>query len=333
MHLLIKTVSTILLIGIINFSAFAADEETLAQQAEQAGEIRKAFAHYVEALKSAPVNQQLREKIIKLAQQIQPPPALTEDAKRHMARGQAAIKAAKTQEDWAEAVKEYEKAVYFVPWYADAYYNLGIARDKAGQHDGAIWALRMYLMAKPLAEDSEQVKNLIFEIEYRQEKAANEISEKARLEQEKARRPAAKLGGTWIAEYSMETGGNPPYPWKETYKIEPQGTNFNLILIDPGNSPYHGSFSLSRQNNVFSQLEIDGSNIKGIYLQRFNNRGGCNPPRDQPVTGEVRDGGSTIMLRFSVSQATPVAQSISGPITGCTQPYLRSLQVILRRLQ
>lgn len=78
-HQLIKiTVTAILLIGFSISPAFAVDEEALAQQAEQEGKLRKAMTHYVVALQSVSVgsshDQQLREKILKLVQKIQPPP-------------------------------------------------------------------------------------------------------------------------------------------------------------------------------------------------------------------------------------------------------------------
>lgn len=56
----------------------------LGQYAEQAGKYRETLTHYVEALKSAPLDQQLREKIISLAQKITPAPVLPEEASRHM---------------------------------------------------------------------------------------------------------------------------------------------------------------------------------------------------------------------------------------------------------
>lgn len=190
MNRLFKLMFVLLLVCLGNSVAFSADEIQLAQQAASSGKQREALTHYVEALKAAPSNQQLREKIIKFALEIQPQPAVPEEAKRHMSRGQAAIRAANLPEDWADAVMEYEKAVYLAPWYADAYYNLGIARDKAGQFDGASWALNLYLMAKPDARDAEQVRSLIYEIEYRQEKAAKEARKP------KPPRPE-DLAGTW----------------------------------------------------------------------------------------------------------------------------------------
>jgi len=69
----------------------AADDETLARQAEAAGRYHEALTNYVKALQSVPEgsvkDQELREKIIGLAPKIKPAPELPEEAERHMARG------------------------------------------------------------------------------------------------------------------------------------------------------------------------------------------------------------------------------------------------------
>src|SRR3990172_1706101 len=73
-------------------SSLAADEESIGQQAEQAGKLREALTHYVSALQSASEggskDQQLREKIITLVQKLTPPPAVPEEAVKYLVRGQ-----------------------------------------------------------------------------------------------------------------------------------------------------------------------------------------------------------------------------------------------------
>jgi tetratricopeptide (TPR) repeat protein len=167
MNRLLKLICLLLLVGCCNTLAFAADESQLARQAEQTGNLREALTHYVEVLKSSPLNQQLREKIINIAQKINPPPLLPQEALKHMARGKAALGMARDSSGFLKAVDEYEKAVYFAPWYADAYFNLGVVSEKAGRYKEAIEALKAYLQAKLNAEDVNQVQMLIYEIEYK----------------------------------------------------------------------------------------------------------------------------------------------------------------------
>jgi len=110
---------------------------------------------------------------------MKPAPAIPRDAERFMNRGAAAAKSAKDANDFKDAVVEFEKATLAAPWMANAYYNLGVAQDKAGMYSSAIRSLKLYLVAAPNAPDTKNVEKLIDEIEYRQEKAAKEPSRQA----------------------------------------------------------------------------------------------------------------------------------------------------------
>ena len=130
---------------------------------------------YISELQKNPNDAALREKIIKHVQTMKPAPAVPEEAKRYLSRGIAAMKEAKSKDDFKDAVNEFEKAALSAPWFANAYYNLGVAQDKAGAYANAIRSLKLYLLASPDARDAEAVKG-IYEIEYRQEKAAKASS-------------------------------------------------------------------------------------------------------------------------------------------------------------
>ncbi len=87
---------------------------------------------YAADLQRDPSDNALREKIIALAHAMKPAPVVPEDAERHMTRGAAAVKGAKGTDDFKDAAAEFGKATLAAPWLADAYYNLGVAQDKAG---------------------------------------------------------------------------------------------------------------------------------------------------------------------------------------------------------
>jgi tetratricopeptide (TPR) repeat protein len=116
----------------------------------------------------------LREKIIKLAVDMNPPPESPSDAKKYMARGVAAVEGAKNGEDFKDAVQEFEKAVNIAPWLGNGYRNLAIAQDKAGQYAEALSSLKWYLLTKPASADADWAEELKNRIEYRVEKAAKE---------------------------------------------------------------------------------------------------------------------------------------------------------------
>ena len=54
------------------------------------------------------------------------------------------------------------------PWFADAYFNLGVTQDKAGSYEAALRSLKLAQLSAP---DSKEIKALIYEVEYRHEKA------------------------------------------------------------------------------------------------------------------------------------------------------------------
>ena len=145
----------------------------------QAQSLQQTLNQYVADLQKSPNDYALREKIIKHVQAMKPAPAIPRDAERFMNRGAAAAKSAKGANDFKDAVVEFEKATLAAPWMANAYYNLGVAQDKAGMYSNAIRSLKLYLVAAPNAPDAKNVEKLIDEIEYRQEKVAKEPSRQA----------------------------------------------------------------------------------------------------------------------------------------------------------
>jgi formylglycine-generating enzyme required for sulfatase activity len=77
-----------------------------------------------------------------------------------------------------------------------------VVQDKAGLYAEAIRSLNLYLLAAPNAPDTEKTKSLIYEIEYRRDKAAKEAQAAAekRAEEERRNNPPreAKLGDVWM---------------------------------------------------------------------------------------------------------------------------------------
>ena len=179
---------------------------------------------YVADLQKNPNDYALREKIIRHAQTMKPAPAVPEDAKRYLSRGIAAMKEAKSKDEFSDAVNEFEKAALSAPWFANAYYNLGVAQDKAGAYANAIRSLRLYLLASPDARDAEAVNGLIYEIEYRQEKATRESSPQAiaAKKQEEYANWLKKIDGR---KYRDTRGGVPAV-------LEVRGNT--LVTVGPG---------------------------------------------------------------------------------------------------
>lgn len=169
-------------VGVFILLLFALAATAMAQSTGDP--FKQAVAQYQQS--PTPAN---AEAVIKLALGMKPAPAIPEEAEKFMARGQAAVEAAKEPADFKAAAVEFEKAVLAAPWVANAYYNLGVVQDKAGDYAGAIRNLSLYLLAAPNAGDTRAVKSLIYKIEFKQEKAAKDVRAKEAAAAQEAHKP------------------------------------------------------------------------------------------------------------------------------------------------
>lgn len=198
MKRLLRLLCLLTFVGLFSTPAFAADEEALGQQVEQAGKYREALNHYVSALQKtdegSDAGQRLREKIVKLSQKIQPSPAVPEEAERDMLRGEAAVEIAKDKSGFEKAAKEFQAALRIAPWLARGYFNLSVVLENVGDYAGAARNARLYLLAAPSAPDVDVVRKRIIKLEYKSEQTKAE-----ELQKEDARRANQFLdiAGVW----------------------------------------------------------------------------------------------------------------------------------------
>ena len=93
-----------------------------------------------------------------------------EEARKYLVRGMAAVEAAKSDEDLADAAEEFRKAAEEAPGLAAAWYNLGAVQAKMGKPKEAIESYKRYLSVAPQAPDARRVKDEIIKLEYLAEK-------------------------------------------------------------------------------------------------------------------------------------------------------------------
>jgi tetratricopeptide (TPR) repeat protein len=158
---------------------------------------REQLNQMVQQLQKTPNDDGLREKIIKFARELKPKPTIPDEAQRRMARGTAAFKDAKTATDYQDAAREFEQATLAAPWYGDAYYNLGVAQDKAEQYETALRSLKLARLASPDAKD---IKDFVYQVEYRNEKASSPAAQEARRRAEEQRFLASLDGAIFDCE-------------------------------------------------------------------------------------------------------------------------------------
>ena len=96
-----------------------------------------------------------------------------EEAKKHMARGAAALEMAKDKEDYRKAAGEFEAAAELAPKWPAPYFNLGVIYSKMDNGDDAMRNYNQYLALSPHAKDAEKVRAEIYKLEYRKEQQSD----------------------------------------------------------------------------------------------------------------------------------------------------------------
>jgi len=252
----------------------------------QTGGPQETLNQYISDLQKNPNEFALREKIIKLVQGMKPQPSVPEEVERYLARGRAAFKGAAQPKDFEDAVNEFKKALLIAPWVAEGYYNLGIVQDKAGQYQNAIHNLKLYLLAAPNATDVKEVKSLIFEIEYRQEKAQKEIVTKKKEEEAKF-----DFNGVWTEAPLSDRSC-----WR--YKFIVSGRQLTITGECVGT---HSTF-------VWGTGTVEGRNFEGINPGSWFAGGGSIPP--ERFKGSLSEDNRTItMSRIIDPEVAKTAES------------------------
>jgi tetratricopeptide (TPR) repeat protein len=214
----------------------------------------------VEQLKSSPSDDALRERLIKHAQKLKPAPALSEEAERRMARGGVAFKSAKSTADYQEAAREFEQAIAAAPWHAAAYLNAALANDKAENYAEAARAYRFYLLAAPNAKNTKEIKALMYELEYKQERTNKEKSQR-QAEQERVRRAEQALDplkGTWMG-MNCQVGSD---HFGGCTEAEARGKNWHTFNGSDG--PFRYNFTFPGDGTVKLNAYESWAGCKGI---------------------------------------------------------------------
>ncbi len=164
---------------------------------------------YIADLSKSPADLSLREKIITLAKDMNPPPSIPEEARRHYVVAKTLFEGAKKPADFNDAVDEFSRALFFAPWWAEANRDLGLALESAGRFDEAIAFIRLYTAAAPGEDRVRAAQDEIYKIEAKKRLAARDArdqqaardaesraaAEQARAKAEQARRES--LEGRW----------------------------------------------------------------------------------------------------------------------------------------
>ena len=135
---------------------------------------REQLQQMVERLQKNSADFALREKIIKLAQELKPAPAVPEEAERFEGRAQFAFKSAKSPVDYLDAAREYEKAIAAAPWVPGYYSDLCTIYEKAEKYAEAKKNCEFFLVSSPSAQDASDVRKRIAGLEFAIEKMSKQ---------------------------------------------------------------------------------------------------------------------------------------------------------------
>src|SRR5258708_1466570 len=84
---------------------------------------RAEFDQLVQQVQAKPGDNGLRERVIKMAQELKPAPAISEEARRSFVQGNTFAKSAKDAAGQKLAIDAYNDALKLAPWWGEAYYN------------------------------------------------------------------------------------------------------------------------------------------------------------------------------------------------------------------
>jgi len=152
----------------------------------QSPSARETLRQYVADLKRDPDSQSLREKIIKVVQELKPVPEIPEDARRCFVEGTTIAKTATDKSQQALAVTSFKDALKIAPWWGDAYFNLAVAEELTGQLDEAEASLKLYILTNPGDKEVREAQDHIYALGAKKKlAAADRATQEKRAEAER----------------------------------------------------------------------------------------------------------------------------------------------------
>jgi tetratricopeptide (TPR) repeat protein len=198
-------------------------------------------------------------------------PEISHDAKKHMLRGEAAMETAKAaldakntrdfQSAVEDAVNEFKMATKYAPEWADAWVNLGVAQESAGDCAGAIASFNKYLNLSPKASNHSAIEDKIIKLEYKLEKAQKDAAAQKKEVTARKEVPARKEKEQNDTDIASRMAGiwETPVHEGQRYKVETSGNKFELFLISYDNNSRH-------TNELTYYGSVQNGNISGYYI-------------------------------------------------------------------
>lgn len=168
----------------------------LSLNADAQAPTRTEFDSLVQQLQIAQSDSVLRERVIVSARGLESPPPIPEPARRAFVQGATLTKSATDASGQAMAVESFKEVLKLAPWWGDAYYNLAVAQELAGQLSDARASLHFYILSAPAPKEAREAQDRIYALEARERLIAADAA--ARDAQQHAAADAI-WSGTWKA--------------------------------------------------------------------------------------------------------------------------------------
>jgi len=134
---------------------------------------------------------------------------VSKEAQRYLIRGRVAMEDAKDLSGYRDAVREFKKATDLAPKWGAAWFNLGVAHEKAGDLTGAVSSYKKYVALSPNASDKATIETRIIRLEYRNEKAIEKKRKSENVAADRARknRLVQPFRGAWYVYTCLSKKG------------------------------------------------------------------------------------------------------------------------------
>lgn len=263
---------------------------------------REQLKQMVEQLQKNSWDSSLREKIIKLATTLKPAPEIPEEARRSFIIGEALFKQAKNLRPAYEAADAFHTATTLAPWWSNAYWNLAVAQQFAGQYVSAKESLRLYLLTNLSAADRRIAQDRLYAIE------ADIITEKSSV--------SGGLTGFWQrSSYKSLTNGE----WTEdhpdsvsgraTYEIQQTGPALSIKCITCDSSDSQGKWTWNVVNSNSDAITFQSRLVAPWYDSGVTNHE-CRLEGNQLSCTQTDKGGEKFFVRLAKRS---VCEIVGGP--------------------
>lgn len=166
--------------------------------AAKRGQAAQALKSYAAGLRACPAGAEgkdrLATKLFAAARLVSPPPPVPRAAQDHADRAESFIRLAQDRRGFAKAADELSLALDTAPWWSEAWFNYGLALEKAGDPAGAAAALGRFLEAEPGSPQAGEIRKKMVDLQIAQELAGGAAPRPADPEADGGRVPGGEPG-------------------------------------------------------------------------------------------------------------------------------------------